>query len=1773
MPEQNPVQQPNPNANTNVRLTNKLEGHMAQAQNFLKYGKEDKAVSFQALVAKRDALVALEEKFENIFLELLEGADDGERPSILVKNEQFATVAWEARDLIEARIEKVKPTTGKNDGNVTSTGSSSGGGSHRSEPKLPVIKLPEFDGTYSKWTEFIDYFKCMIDRRTDLEPVQKFTYLKGALKGEPAQVINGLSLTNQNYAIALDILKKRYANNKLIIEAHLDKLLNLPRVTTRCSSGIRKLVTAVQENLQALENLQVPVDSWDILVKYLIKTRLEEDTCRTDVEKFLLSRQKTSVAELLQFLLDLAAILEKHGSANPKSSSSASNFKNLSSGKPKPGVTGDKDNPKKFSGHVGRQGENSGHVSRQGEKPQQCLCYHCQGAHAIQGCTKFLALSPEERKARIMEIKLCLNCLSVKHFISRCPMDNHCSCRGRHNELLHMNMNTGNKEEASGSEASGATSGDSKKADKPPARVYNILRARNETLLTTSVVLIRSRQGSWIPARALIDQCSDVTLITKSLVAKCGLRSRKCEEILVEGIGGVKKLNKDVDISLTCVDGGNGGALVNGDSYIIDRISGFVPKSPVKISDNIFRDICKLPLADPQFNEPNEIDLLLGSAVYPDIIREGVVHFKDNVCNLVTQNTVFGWVVSGNSKGEGSKRASSFHISLHVSTENSTDELLKKFWEVEEIPHGNCWSLEEKACEDHFVSTTYRDDDGRYVVSIPWRPGCPTLGESRSIALKRLLQVEKRVRGSNYGQVIQEYIDLDHAEVVPGGELDKLNCYLNHFGVSKECSTSTKLRAVFNGSGKTSSGVSLNDCIMVGPKVQQDLFTILVRWRQHAVAFSADIAKMYRQIRLNPSDRDFHRFLWRNDSGEIVDYRMTVVTFGISSSAHQAQRSVKQLALDEAENFPIGSKVLERDLYMDDALSGAEDIGKAQVLMSELKGICRSAGFELRKWVSSEKSLLESTPLEEREVLDSLDMDLGSSMVKTLGVFWNPELDVFVFKVAVYEVPEFNCITRRHLLSEIAKVFDPLGLLQPAVMEAKILLQSTWVLGVSWDSALPKSVVDKWISWRKGLEVLNACSVPRCIVPEGEEILDLQVHGFGDASEVGYSAVLYLRTVTSQGIYVSLITCKGKVAPVRKRSLPRLELCAALLVANLVDHVVQKALTFKEVRVFGWSDSTVSLDWICSFPGRWKTFVANRVSEIQDLIVPSKWRFVSGSENPSDCGSRGLSPELLSEHSLYWNAPEWLSLPEEDWPSFGRSYDKVETMKEARKGEVSVNFASVVADLFNDFSFSSLTKLIRVVAWCLRWLDVARGVVRSTRFLDSFELDRAMKKLIMSAQGVEFSQELEQLRKKGVVRSSSRLQPLCPFVGPDGLIRVGGRLSQAKDLSYDAKHPILLPKGHVLSRLVVEYLHKVNLHAGPQLLVATLRQKYWIVGARDFVRQVIFKCVVCRRYKAKCLEQVMGSLPLDRISVTLRAFYKVGVDFAGPFLIKFLSGRRINTTKGYVSLFVCMNTKAVHLEAVTDLTSEKFLDCFRRFVSRRGKPSDVYSDNGGNFVGTFNELEKLVNSKVFQDQVGSSAAELGISWHFSPPKASHWGGLWERGVRSMKFHLKRSIGEAVLTYEELSTVLCQIEACLNSRPLCPMSSDPSDLQVLTPGHFIIGQPLNALPELDVTDVPLNRLKRFQFVNSLHQQFWKRWSLEYVSNLQDRVKWRDICRNVKVGDLVLLKDENSSPGKWLMGRVINVFPGSDQNVRVVEVKTVTGIFKRSVSKLVMLLEND
>lgn len=318
----------------------------------------------------------------------------------------------------------------------------------------------------------------------------------------------------------------------------------------------------------------------------------------------------------------------------------------------------------------------------------------------------------------------------------------------------------------------------------------------------------------------------------------------------------------------------------------------------------------------------------------------------------------------------------------------------------------------------------------------------------------------------------------------------------------------------------------------------------------------------------------------------------------------------------------------------------------------------------------------------------------------------------------------------------------------------------------------------------------------------------------------------------------------------------------------------------------------------------------------------------------------------------------------------------------------------------------------------------------------------------------------------------------------------------------------------------------------------------------------------------------MSDLPTDRVQPG-RAFLKCGVDYAGPFLLK--SGLRKNAPVAYVCLFVCFTTRAVHLELVGDLSTDAFLRALNRFFDRRGNSEVIYSDNATNFVGAqrqLKELYQLFQNDEHKQKTNAVLSKLGIEWKFIPARSPHFGGLWEAGIKSMKHLLRRVMGDAYFTYEELLTILTRAEACLNSRPLTPLSSDPSDLIPLTPSHFLIGNSFTAVPEVDETSIPVNRLNRWRRVSQYSRHLWKRWSREYLSQLQERAKWVDEKDpKIKVGTLVLLKDDNLSSLKWHMGRVVKVIIGEDGIVRVAEVRTVSGTVTRGVRKLCPLPFDD
>nr|XP_042908227.1 uncharacterized protein LOC122271343 [Parasteatoda tepidariorum] len=503
----------------------------------------------------------------------------------------------------------------------------------------------------------------------------------------------------------------------------------------------------------------------------------------------------------------------------------------------------------------------------------------------------------------------------------------------------------------------------------------------------------------------------------------------------------------------------------------------------------------------------------------------------------------------------------------------------------------------------------------------------------------------------------------------------------------------------------------------------------------------------------------------------------------------------------------------------------------------------------------------------------------------------------------------------------------------------------------------------------KDLMFVQNIKIPRFLLLESDDQFEL--YGFSDASEKAYAAAIYCRSKSYNGdIKVQLVIAKTKVAPLKTISLPRLELCGALRLTKLMS-LTCNALKYTISNSQFFKDSTIVLYWIDSPANRWKVFVANRVATIQTLSSPSQWHHIKGDLNPADLATRGVSsPELIT--SLWLCGPNFLhnsfSFQEEQ-----RSADHVPEERYCMQTTTTDKHSSISDDIFD--RYSSLSKLKRITALCLRFIH--------------------------NLQCNEFNSEINALKRKQLLSCNSKILSLNPFIDDSGILRGGGRLRHS-NLAYGHKHPILLPKRHILTDLIVRHFHETLLHAGPQLVQSSIQEKYWIVGARDVIRHIIRKCVKCSKLRASITNQIMSDLPSSRITPA-SAFLRCEVDYAGPFQIKSIKGRGSKSFKAYVALFVCFTTRAIHLELVTDLSADAFIASLKRFISRRGKCNDIYSDCGTNFVGAKRQLmefEKLAKSKNYNQNVHNYLSDIGIKWHLNVPGAPHMGGLWEAGIKS-----------------------------------------------------------------------------------------------------------------------------------------------------------------------------
>ncbi|XP_066602498.1 uncharacterized protein [Prorops nasuta] len=1259
------------------------------------------------------------------------------------------------------------------------------------------------------------------------------------------------------------------------------------------------------------------------------------------------------------------------------------------------------------------------------------------------------------------------------------------------------------------------------------------------SFLPTVQAMILNVLGHQVQARALLDQGSESTFISESLVQSLGL-FRQRVNIPITGVGVSKVVTVRHCVTFRLKSLHERDFEAEFDALVLSRPTGHLPSTA--LPNMALPSFANFKWADCNFYTPGGIDLILGVDAYATVIRSGLKRIGD--FQIIAQNTAFGWTFSGHIQTTNSRRSGDGYKALQISSnsvgEEDLSEILRKFWAIEEVPNlkdnlspDNAW------CERFYETNHSRKPDGRYRVRLPFKSELPhSANSTRRLAYNSFLALLRRFErnptlAAEYTEFMKEYEALGHMRIVPSAEISEPKAwYIPHHPVIQHGVTRSKLRVVFDASRRNADNHSLNEFLLPGPPLQNDLSLILIGWRQYRYAFTADMVKMYRQIEVDPIDQNFQRILWSPTPDKPpVDYQLTTVTYGMSAAPYLAIRTLKQLAVDEGSNFPLGAYCLLHETYVDDIFSGAEHLEDARQKRDQLISILQTAGINLDKWASNEHSLLSNHLESSHDYTNEKTIRLDQA-VKTLGLLWKPDIDAFAFNLQGV-VCNNGESTKRGILSSLARLFDPLGLLAPVVVRAKILLQDLWILRLDWDASLPDDILKKWHDYCRTISGLTEISISRWLGPIKSAKCEL--HGFADASMRAYAAAIYLRVSNDAGeCWTTLLIAKSKVAPVKTVTIPKLELCGAVLLVKLFKYLRRIEL-FNEYPIIAWSDSRDALAWIRKHPSHWKVFVANRVSYIQTELSSAVWKYVSTHDNPADLATRGLDSNKLKDSSLWWYGPSWLKSPKEHWPS------QPATINPERQDIKVFMSCSITREDSLLTRFSSLSKLIRVTAYCLRFGKNCRcSKSMSSKvqgFLTTEELELSRNAIIRLVQSNAFKNELICLKENRAIQKSSALFKLHPFLDEHGVIRVGGRLTHSA-LPFPVKHPPILPKTSNLSNLFIQDAHILSLHAGPTLTLGVLLHKVWIIGAIGLVKRHVRACMRCFRSRPRLKNQQMGNLPSARVTPS-RPFSISGLDYAGPFKLRCAKGRGQRSYKGYIALFVCFSTKAVHLEAVGDLSTQSFLAAFRRFVSRRGICKKIYSDNGTNFQGADRELQAMFKrSSEFYNDIARDLAYQGVEWSFIPPHAPHFGGLWEAGVKATKHHLIRIIGENTLTFEEFATVLAEIEACLNSRPLCPLTGDIEDLRVLTPSHFLVGGPSSLIHDAPVEDGPENQ----------------------------RSKWRGATENFAVGQLVVVQDDRYPPTKWPLGRIVETHPGDDGLVRVATIKTSSTVLKRPIARL-------
>lgn len=1155
--------------------------------------------------------------------------------------------------------------------------------------------------------------------------------------------------------------------------------------------------------------------------------------------------------------------------------------------------------------------------------------------------------------------------------------------------------------------------------------------------------------------------------------------------------------------------------------------------------------------------------------------------------------TRIGWVVQGpNSANVNLNRSQRYSLNMCEcqADDQSLHQLVNDIFSIEnlgvKIPE-KVLEPKEEARAKNILETTITKKRNHYEVGLLWKADDIDLPNSYYMAKRRLECVESKMKkdpilAQRMRDYIQDFIEKGYIRKLTEKERNlkgPRTWYLPIFPVFNP-KKPEKLRVVWDGAAKV-EGVSLNSVLLTGPDLLEPLPDVLRRFREKKIAYIGDLKEMFHQIFVAEPDQDSQRFLWHDDFDKLEqepdEYILTVDSFGLRCSPTTAQFVKNKNAEKFKKKYPDAAKAIIKGHYVDDMLENSHTVDEAAKLLAEVQFVHSHAGFEMRNFISNSKELLQLINGTTECGNKSLEKD-PKEIERVLGMYWNTTKDTFTYSLKFvksnYNSENFRP-TKREILRTVMSIFDPLGFLAHFVVRAKIMIQEIWRTRLGWDDETPTSVKEKWIEWLQQLPLVEETHIPRLysnrMSPQPAK--SIQLHLFVDAGMEAYAAVAYFRVEDDYGVDTCIVGAKSKVAPIKPMSVPRLELQGAVLGTRLVVNIMKSHYDLTIEKAIIWCDSRTVLSWLHSDSRKYSQFVIFRVAEILELSCNMEWRWIPSSENVADEATKSKNKAELHSSARWFVGPEFLHKPECDW-QFELEEPEFETKEELRAVYAMSHFV-VPIDEFIDFNrFSNWSRLVRATAYVLRFVHNAKSRIeqRNSGPFSSEELILAESFIYRKAQYDSFQDELVIIRhnatatvdKQKEFDKNSVIRTCSAYLDENGVMRIMGRIDACTSVSTSTKRPIILDKNHHVTRLIAHFYHKKYKHLNHQTVLNEMRQKYWIPSLRSVINGMRTSCQKCKNSSALPQIPEMAPLPPERLAVNTQAFTYAGVDYFGPILV--VVGR--STQKRWGVLFTCLTSRAIHLEVAYSLETSSCIMAVQNFIAHRGQPRKIYSDNGTNFHGADNELREEFK-KLDQSRIQEEFTTTEMSWSFIPPKASHMGGAWERMIGIVKKCMDDVISIRHPTDEVLNNLMKLTMNIVNSRPLTYVSLDSPTEEVLTPNHLLFGSSNGMKPPGDFTnaDALKNTWKTAQV---MADKFWRAFVLQYLPTLVKRPKWFQKVKPLRIGDIVLIVDENFKRNTWPKGMVVEVFKDKAGTVRSGKVRTDLGTFLiRPVSKLVQL----